>query len=148
MDLALKHAKKALIYNEVPIGALIVNESNNKILSLQHNKNLVNNSPINHAEILAIEEACNNLNSRYLNNTSIYVTLEPCLMCLAAISEARISKLYFGAYDNKKGATNDINNYFYKKNYYIPEIYGGINEMKCGKILTNFFTNLRKKNAR
>ena len=96
MELAIEYAKKAASLNEVPIGAVLVDEKNQEVLSLRHNEIVSKNNPLNHAEILVIEEACKLKKSRYLVNTVIYVTLEPCAMCAAAISEARIKRIYFG----------------------------------------------------
>ena len=104
MELAIEYAKKAASLNEVPVGAVLVDEKSQKILSLRHNEIVNQNNPLKHAEILVIEESCKIKKSRYLNDTVIYVTLEPCAMCAAAISEARIKKIYFGCYDETKGA--------------------------------------------
>ena len=144
MDLAIEYAKKAALLNEVPIGAIIVDEKNQKVLSQRHNEIVSQNNPLNHAEILVIKEACRLKKSRYLNDTAIYVTLEPCAMCAAAISEARIKKIYFGAFDEKKGAIENGVRIFHNKNYFKPEIYGGIKEKECSLILKNFFLLKRK----
>ena len=93
MELAIEYAKKAASLNEVPIGAVLVDEKNQEVLSLRHNEIVSKNNPLNHAEILVIEEVCKLKKSRYLVNTVIYVTLEPCAMCAAAISEARIKRM-------------------------------------------------------
>ena len=144
MELAIEHAKKAALLNEVPIGAVLVDEKNQEILSLRHNEIISKKNPLNHAEILVIEEACKLKKTRYLVNTVIYVTLEPCAMCAAAISEARIKKLYFGAYDEKKGAIENGIRIFSNKKYFQPVIYGGIKEKECSIILKRFFSSKRK----
>ena len=145
MELALEHAKKAKLLGEVPVGAVIVNELNYEILSIRHNEMKNKNNPLKHAELLAIDDACKIINSRFLLNTLIYVTLEPCAMCAAAISEARIKKLYFGAYDEKKGAIENGIRIFNNNNYYFkPEVYGGIKEIECSIILKEFFQLKRK----
>ena len=100
-------------------------------------------NPLNHAELLVIKDACKIKNSRYLNDMIIFITLEPCAMCAAAISEARIKKLYFGAYDEKKGSIENNIRIFSNKNYFKPEIYGGIKEKECSLLLKNFFEQKR-----
>ena len=82
--------------------------------------------------------------SKYLFNTSIFITLEPCAMCAAAISKAKIEKVYFGAYDEKQGSIESIMNIYHNKNFYIPEVYGGISEKKCSKLLKDFFKTKRE----
>ena len=147
MDLAIEKAKKAFETNEVPVGAILVDNTTNKILASFHNEIIKQNNPIKHAEILVIEEGCKMKNSRYLDHTSIYITLEPCFMCASAISEARIGKLYFGAYDEKKGAIEGVMNIYNNKNFFVPEIYGGIREIECSLLLRNFFNLMRKKDG-
>ena len=146
MELAIEYAKKAASLNEVPVGAVLVDEKSQKILSLRHNEIVNQNNPLKHAEILVIEESCKIKKSRYLNDTVIYVTLEPCAMCAAAISEARIKKIYFGAYDEKKGAIENGIRIFSNKNYFKPEIYGGIKENECSQLLKSFFSQRRRSN--
>ena len=143
MELAIEYAKKAASLNEVPVGAVLVDEKSQKILSLRHNEIVNQNNPLKHAEILVIEESCKIKKSRYLNDTVIYVTLEPCAMCAAAISEARIKKIYFGSYDEKKGAIENGIRIFSNNSYFKPEIYGGIKEKECSLILKNFFSSKR-----
>ena len=144
MELAIEHAKKAASLNEVPVGAVLVDEKNQEVLSFRHNETVSQNNCLNHAEILVIEEACKLKKSRYLNDTVIYVTLEPCTMCAAAISEARIKKIYFGAYDEKKGAIENGIRIFSNKTYFQPEVYGGIREKECSLILKSFFSSKRQ----
>ena len=148
MDLAIKEAKKGFQINEVPVGAILVDDIKNKIIAAFHNEIIKHKNPTKHAEILAIEEGCKLRNSRYLDHTSIYITLEPCAMCAAAISEARIGKLYFGAYDEKKGAVESKMNIYYNNNFFIPEIYGGIKELECSLLMKNFFNLIRKENGK
>ena len=144
MELAIEHAKKAASLNEVPVGAVLVDEKNQEVLSFRHNEIVSQNNCLNHAEILVIEEACKLKKSRYLNDTVIYVTLEPCTMCAAAISEARVKRIYFGAYDEKKGAIENGIRIFRNKNYFQPEVYGGIKEKECSLILKSFFSSKRQ----
>ena len=145
MDLAIEQAKMAEMLDEVPVGAVLINENNGQIISASHNEMLKENNAIKHAEIVIIEKACKIRDSKYLFDTSIYITLEPCFMCAAAMSEARISKLYYGAYDEKKGAMKIYNNFLFKKAYFNLDVYGGILEKDCSVLLKNFFKNLRKK---
>ena len=144
MKLALLEARKAEINNEVPVGAILINLQDSKIIEKSGNNMMSKSSPLAHAEIEIISRSLKNLKRKYLENTAIYVTLEPCMMCAAAISEARIKKVFFGAYDNKKGAYHN-NNITSIKSYFKPEVYGGIMEIECSKIITNFFKKIRLK---
>ena len=126
MNLAIKEAEKAYLLNEIPIGAILVDNKTHLIISSAHNETIKQKNSIKHAD------------------TSIFVTLEPCAMCAAAISEVRIDKIYFGAYDEKKGSLDSIMKIYNTKNYFIPEIYGGINEIECSTILKKFFKKMRK----
>ena len=98
---------------------------------------------LKHAEMIVIEGSCLKLKSKFLLNTTIFVTLEPCAMCAAAISEVRINTIYFGAYDEKKGSLESIMKIYNTKNYFVPEIYGGIKEIECSKLIKNFFREKR-----
>ena len=145
MDKALEQANKALLANEVPIGAVLVDNNTNEIVASSHNLiNSLKNS-IFHAEILVINESCKKRKKKLLNNTTLFVTLEPCAMCAAAISEVRIDKIYFGAYDEKKGSLESIMKIYNKRHYFVPEVYGGISEEKCSFLLKNFFRMQRTK---
>ena len=139
MDKALEQANRALLANEVPIGAVLVDNSTNEIIASSHNLiNSLNNSTF-HAEILVINESCQKRKNKLLNKTTLFVTLEPCAMCAAAISEVRIDKIYFGAYDEKKGSLESIMKIYNKRHYFVPEVYGGIKEEQCSFLLKNFF---------
>ena len=146
MDLAIKQAKKGILKDEVPVGALIVDNKSMEVISLSHNKVVELKSPLKHAELILIEDVCKKKDSKYLFNTSIFVTLEPCTMCAAAISEAKINRIYFGAYDSKKGSLESIMNIYKLNNLFVPEVYGGIKEKECSKLISNFFTEKRIKN--
>lgn len=145
MSKALEQAKKAFLLNEVPIGAVLVDNIDKKIINSAHNLVNFNTNATSHAEILLINRACKIKNSKYLTKTSLFVTLEPCAMCAAAISEVHIDKIYFGAYDEKKGSLESLMNLYSKKNYFVPDVYGGINEEECSFILRNFFQEKRNK---
>jgi tRNA(adenine34) deaminase len=143
MDEALIEAEKAYRLDEVPIGAVIV-DSRGMILSRSHNIKEKNHNPCGHAEILAITEAAKKLNNWRLLDCSLYVTLEPCPMCLSAMIQARIGTLYFGAYDPKGGSLS-LNYNFYKDqklNHAFPVI-GGLRHFECSKLLSSFFREKR-----
>jgi len=145
MDKAIDQANKALLINEVPIGAVLVDNNTTEIIASTHNLiNSLNNS-IFHAEILIINESCIKRKNKFLNETTLFVTLEPCAMCAAAISEVHIGRVYFGAYDEKKGSLESIMKIYNDKNYFVPEVYGGISEKECSSLLKNFFQQQRIK---
>jgi cytosine deaminase len=140
MKLAIEEAKKASLRGSVPVGAVIVLQD--KVIASAGNEVLKNADPTAHAEIICIGMACRHLNCSILKHCDIYVTLEPCAMCAQAISLARISRLYFGAYDSKYGGVVHgcrVFNYSLHK----PEIVGGISETLCTEILQNFFKDRR-----
>ena len=143
MIAAFKQASNSALHDEVPVGCII--ELNNEIISVGSNKCISKNSPIRHAEIEAIESACNALKNYRLPNTSIYVTLEPCHMCCMAIVNARIKNLYFGAKEPKTGAVVSVDNFFdkdflnHKVNYS-----GGYMELESSELLRKFFAAKRK----
>ena len=141
MEEALKLAQKANKKGEVPIGAVIVR--NGKIISKGFNKREKTQNAIMHAEIVAIEKACKKLRSWRLDDCEIYVTLEPCLMCLGAIINSRIKKLVFGASDNKRYTKEFLLSKNNSLNHNL-EIESGILEEDCAKLLKEFFKNARK----
>lgn len=146
MLLALEQAKKAKAEDEIPVGCLIVDPKKKKIIAQTYNLNQHGADATAHAEIRAIQKACKKLGQNRLRGLDMYVTLEPCTMCAAAISFARIRELYFGAYDPKGGAvTNGVR--FYEQNtcHHKPEVSGGILENECSAILKDFFRAKRKK---
>ena len=143
MEEALKEAKKAYKKDEVPVGAVIV--KNEKIIARAHNLRETKKMSTAHAEILAIEKASKKLESWRLIDCDMYVTLEPCTMCMGAIISSRINNLYIGALDHKTGACGsfiDLNKYKYNHNVNITT---GILKDKCAYILKDFFKNLRNK---
>ncbi len=137
MRQALCEAKKALGEDEVPVGAVLVKE--NKILHRAYNQTILKSDPTAHAEVLAIRVACHTFNNHRLPDCDLYVTLEPCAMCLGALIQARIKRLIFGAYDPKAGAVKSIMRFPFEKTNHRLEIKGGILEAECGKILKDFF---------
>ena len=144
MSLAYKEAEKGYLLNEVPVGAILVDNATNSVISSAYNQVIKHKNSTKHAEMLLIEIGCKKKDSKYLVNTSIFITLEPCAMCAAAISEVKIDRIYFGAYDEKKGSLESIMKIYNNKNYYVPEVYGGINEIESSKILKKFFQEKRK----
>lgn len=148
MQEALSLAAKAAALGEVPVGAVVVWEG--QIVGRGYNLRETNKSPLAHAEILAIEEACRVLGGWRLHKAILYVTLEPCPMCAGAIINARIPRVVYGAPDPKAGSfgsVTDLNRFAYN---HAPLIEGGCMEEQCAKLLTEFFRELRerKKQAR
>ncbi len=141
MKIAIQQAQKGKKRNEVPVGAIIVDQ-NFKIIAKAHNQVEKFNNSIFHAEKIVIEKALKKLRSRYLNNCYIWVTLEPCIMCASLIKQTRIKRLYFGAEDIKNGAIINGNKIFSNTNSKL-EIYHGFQEDECKKIIRDFFTKLR-----
>ncbi|MDD4363447.1 MAG: tRNA adenosine(34) deaminase TadA [Atribacterota bacterium] len=139
---ALELARDAYNREEVPVGALIVFE--NRIIAQASNKKEELQDPTAHAEILVLREACRSMHSWKLDNTTIYVTLEPCPMCAYAIIQARVKRLVFGAFDPKAGAAGSVLNLFKSKMFnHDVEVIGGVLEDECGLILKNFFQDRR-----
>src|SRR5690348_13228770 len=133
MPHALAEARAAADRGEVPIGAVIVQDG--RVITSAHNLTETYNDPTAHAELLAIRAACEILRSPRLTDCDLYVTLEPCAMCAAAISFARIRRLYFGAPDAKGGAVENGARFFTQATcHHKPEIYGSIAEGECGEI--------------
>ncbi len=144
MKLALELAKKAELKNEVPVGALIVQDG--KIIGRGMNTSISDYDPTSHAEINAIREAAKAIKNYRLKDCTIYVTLEPCAMCVGAIQHARIEKIIYGAPDPKTGACGSmIDLISVKEINHHAEALGGILEKECGQILKDFFLSKRKK---
>ena len=146
MKKALKLAQKAAKVDEVPVGALIVNPQTDEIVAQAYNQSAHGSNATAHAEILAIQKACKKLNTTRLWGLDLYVTLEPCTMCAAAISFARIEHLYFGAIDEKGGAVTSGVRFFESNTcHHRPQYTSGICAEECGQILKNFFAAKRHK---
>ena len=137
MKEALKEAQKAYEKNEVPIGAVIV--SNNKIIARAHNLCETLNDATAHAEMQAITSAANFLGSKYLNECTLFITLEPCAMCASATAWSQIGKIVYGADDDKKGFTKIYKNLLHPK----TEVVSGVLEKDCSEKLINFFRKKR-----
>ncbi len=143
MNEALKEAKKAYIKEEIPVGAVIVKDG--KIISKAHNLKESKCSSISHAEILEIQKANKKLNAWRLENCDMYITLEPCMMCMGAIINARIRKIYIGTLDPKTGACMSVIDIKKYKFNHIVEVETGIEKEQCEYISKDFFKILRKK---
>ncbi len=140
MKQALIEAKKAYKKGDIPVGAVIV--KNGKILAKAYNKKNKKKCATYHAEVLAIQKACKKIKDYRLIDCDIYVTKEPCLMCMGAIMSARLNAVYFGAFDKKYGVVNKIDVFNFNHNCIIE---GGICEQECSDLLSQFFKELRKK---
>src|SRR5882762_6772282 len=142
MDDALSEARAADAAAEVPVGCVIVREG--QIIARAGNRTLRNRDPTAHAEMLAIRQAARALGSERLTDCDLYVTLEPCAMCAAALSFARIRRLYYGAADPKGGAVDNGVRFFGSPTcHHRPEVYGGIGESEAAALLTDFFSKRR-----
>ena len=144
MKKALQEAKKALLIDEVPIGCVIVKDD--KIIARGYNKRESKQDVTSHAEIEAIKKANKKLNSWRLVDCDIYITLEPCIMCMGAIIQSRIRNIYYGAEDFKGGAVSSSINVLEAKNInHHPNVEGGILKDECSLIITNYFKQKRRK---
>ncbi|MBQ9081080.1 MAG: nucleoside deaminase [Clostridia bacterium] len=142
MKAALRAAERALKIGEVPIGAVVVYEG--KIIGRGYNRRLKTQLASAHAEMMAIDAACKKLGSWRLPGAEIYVTLEPCPMCMGAILNARIDKLYFGAYEQKgRSFTNELSSANLLN--HTVEVEGGVLQEKCSGIITKFFSDMRER---
>ena len=144
MKEAIRQAMKAAEADEVPVGAIIVH--GNKIIAKAHNQVELLKDPTAHAEMIAVTQATNYLSSKWLQDCTMYVTIEPCSMCAGALVLARIGRVVFGAPDEKTGACGSIVNIAQhsKLNHRI-DIAGGLLQAECGGIVSEFFKKKRKK---
>jgi len=143
MRQALNHACNSNTFNEVPVGAVITDGM--KLIAAAGNNPISANDPTAHAEINAIRIAAHNLDNYRLTGTTIYVTLEPCIMCMGAIIHSRIKRLVFGAFDHKTGAA--VSKYQIGTDRLLNHtllVEGGLLEKECGTLLKTFFRNRRK----
>ncbi len=146
MRRALQLARQAAEQDEVPIGCIIVNPQTEEIIAESCNLSQHVEDATAHAEIKAIQAACQKLGSNRLRGLDLYVTLEPCTMCAAAISFARIENLYFGAIDAKGGAVvSGVRFYDQPTCHHRPQVHSGLLADECSQILKDFFKNKRKK---
>lgn len=144
MKIALEEAKKAYDKGEVPVGAVIV--VNGEIVAKAHNTREQYQQALNHAEILVIKEACEKIGFWRLDNSYLYTTVEPCIMCSGAIIQSRIENVIFGAYDKKYGCCgskiNIVDNVIFNHK---AKVLGGVLEEECSDIMTKFFKKIRNK---
>ncbi len=144
MELALHEARTAAGLGEVPVGAVLVDTASGELLARTHNRVETLHDPTAHAEVLAISAAAQRLGLKRLTGADLYVTLEPCPMCAAAISFARLRRLYFGAYDPKGGGVEHGPMIFAQRScHHRPEVIGGLNETRCAALLKDFFAARR-----
>ena len=142
MDKALEAARDAGARGEVPVGAVLV--AGDEVLAVAGNRTRELSDPTAHAEILVIREAAARLGSERLTGADLYVTLEPCAMCAAAISAARIARLYYGAADPKSGGVaHGARVFSHPQAHHAPEVYDGIMEAECAALLRGFFADRR-----
>ena len=143
MSKALVQARAAANRGEVPVGAVIVDGAG-QVIALAGNRTRELSDPTAHAEVLAIRAACSALGAERLTGCDLYVTLEPCPMCAAAISNARIGRLYYGASDPKSGGVEQGPRVFsHAQCHHAPEVYDGIDAVASQKLLRDFFKGLR-----
>lgn len=141
MSRAIELAKDAALSGEIPVGAVIVR--NKQIIAVGQNRRERDQTALGHAEIEAISSACQTLDTWRLDDCDLYVTLEPCPMCAGAIINSRIRRVYFGAYDSKAGSFGSLTDLSVLPFEHRPEIYGGIMELECKQLLTDFFKEIR-----
>jgi len=142
MKEALKEAKEALSIGEIPIGAVIV--KNSEIIGRGHNRRSIDLSPFDHAEMTAMKDAAQKLNNWRFDGAAIYVTLEPCVMCAGAIVQCRVSRIVYGAKDPKAGAAGSLYNIPNDpRMYHQCKITSGVMKQECAEILQNFFEKKR-----
>ena len=141
MNEALKEAQKAMDLDEVPVGAVVVNQ--NRIIARAHNQTQQLNDVTAHAEMIAITSAANYLGAKYLRECTLYVTLEPCVMCAAALKWAQLGSLVFAASDPKEGFSRLKEQILHKKTVVLP----GILEEDASTLLKEFFRNQRKNKS-
>lgn len=143
MQIALTEAEAAAARGEIPVGAVLLRDG--EVVAQAGNRTRELNDPTAHAEVLVIREACRVLRQERLTGCDLYVTLEPCPMCAAAISNARIGRLYYGASDPKSGGVGQGPRIFsHPQCHHAPEVYDGIDEARSAALLADFFAKLRK----
>jgi len=144
MKQALEEAQQAALLGEVPIGAVLVYEG--KIIARAHNLRETTQNATTHAELLVIQEACKKIGSWRLENTTLYVTLEPCPMCAGAILQSRVPRVVYGARDQKAGCVDSLYRLLNDERFnHECDVTEGILAEECGQILTDFFKALRDR---
>jgi tRNA(adenine34) deaminase len=144
MKIALREAAMAREIQEVPIGAVVVAD-NDEVLASAHNQTITRRDPTAHAEMLALRAAADTINNYRLLNSTLYVTVEPCPMCMGAAIHARVSRIVFGTYDSKWGAAGSLYNFAADQRFnHQPEVVGGVCESECKQLMQNFFREKRR----
>jgi tRNA(adenine34) deaminase len=144
MQLAIKEAKRAAEKGEVPIGAVIV--KNDEVIATGSNLRETEQNALAHAEVIAINKACEKVGSWRLTDCTLYVTLEPCQMCAGAIIQSRIERVVFGASDPKAGCAGSLYNLLQDNRFnHYADLEAGLLEEQCGKLLKDFFKDIRKR---
>ena len=147
MRQALAAAQQAADAGEVPIGAIVVDQQG-RIIGIGHNDREQSHNPLGHAEVIALTQAAKSLSSWRLDDCTLVVTLEPCAMCAGAIVQSRISRLVFGAFDEKAGAVGSLWDLVRDRRLpHRPEVVSGILANECSKILSDFFQAARQSDA-
>lgn len=144
MLLAIECAARAAAAGEIPVGAVLVHGPSGTVITSAGNLTERDHDPTAHAEILVLREGGRHFGTPRLVDCDLYVTLEPCAMCAAAISFARIRRLYFGAYDPKSGGVENAAPFYAQATcHHSPEVYGGLHEQHCAQLLKDFFKDKR-----
>ena len=144
MRQALQQAQRAAHCDEVPVGAVLVDKSG-ELIACGHNEPITTLDPTAHAEIVVIREAAKRLQNYRLPDTTLYVTLEPCAMCVGALVQARVSRIVFGALEPKTGAIQSAHRFFETAQFnHYPEILGGVLDAECSDLMSTFFQQKRQ----
>mgnify|MGYP006103714953 CR=1 FL=1 len=144
MKVAINEAKLAMKKNEIPVGAILV--QNEKLIASAHNEPIKKNDPTAHAEIQVLRKAGKIMKNYRFPNSTLYATLEPCTMCFGAMIHARIDRIVFGASDSKTGVCGSTIDLIHQKFYnHSIDIHGGILENECKELLSSFFKELRRR---
>ena len=143
MHLALEQARAAAIQEEVPVGAALVDDDG-EVLALGHNQTIMMNDPTAHAEIVVLRLAARQKNNYRLLSTTLYATIEPCVMCMGALIHSRVKRIVFGALDPKWGAAGSLYDFSMDKRFnHRIEVIGGVCELECQELILSFFRNKR-----
>jgi tRNA(adenine34) deaminase len=145
MGKALEQAELAAANDEVPIGAVLVDNSTGELLASGHNQPIGVHDPTAHAEIIVLREAARRLNNYRLPNTTLYVTIEPCVMCVGALVQARVARIVYGAPEPKTGAIESAHRLLLQGSFnHCPEVRSGLLKADCSKLITDFFEHKRQ----
>ena len=145
MAQALDQARQAAELDEVPVGAVLINESN-ELIAAGHNQPISANDPTAHAEIIVLRVAARKLYNYRLPGTTLYVTLEPCTMCVGALVQARVKRIVYGTVEPKAGAIESAHRLFKEGKFnHTPDIHGGVKREECSSLLSRFFEQKRAK---